>query len=817
MMSEQQQTISKTHRSSKKQFSSEYGHFTEDGREYIITRPDTPRPWVNVIANPDYGFVVSQNGSGFSWRRNSQLLRLNRWEQDLIRDEYGKYFYLRDNESGQVWSPTFKPCNTPLKHYQVAYGQGYARFTSSYHGISHEVKAFVAAAEPVEFWVITVKNEGTQPRKLSLFGYLEWALAGSADTHREFHKTFIETTIDRKHNAVFGLKRQPLVPLFLSEELADKPFEGFLALTNAEASNFDGDKETFFGRYGALHQPKAVVEGRLENSEGKWRDAIAALQTDFSLEPGESRTLVFLMGMPDNKAHGYRLIKKYSTLAAVEKALEEQIAFWRGLEDDCQVETPDTAMNFMTNTWLKYQAVSGRIWGKTGYYQCSGAFGFRDQLQDSHIWLPLDPKLTRRQILLHAEQQFPDGTVHHWWHPNTKVAAVTDFSDDLLWLPYLTMNYLEETCDEAILDEVTAFLPPHGKPAPAQPETGTLYEHCVRAIERVYKRWSPRGLPLIGEGDWNDGLSHVGVKWKGESIWLGHFYYGILERFSQVAEDRGDTQRAQEYRLRAAELKEAINKHAWDGAWYICATRDDGRPLGSHTQPTGKIHLNPQTWALINGTASPERASIAMESARKHLYKNYGPLLLTPAYNEVDKSIGYITRYAPAIRENGGVYTHGATWAIQAECMVGNGDLAYDLYRRMCPILRGQDPDLYYAEPYVTPGNVDGPDSPNYGRGGWTWYTGSAAWLFKVAVDWILGVRPTREGLKIDPCIPKDWKKYTIRRKFRGATYEIEVTNPQGLNRGVKSIRVDGKLLDQPIIPPHKDGQVHQVKVVLGR
>jgi cellobiose phosphorylase len=431
--------------------------------------------------------------------------------------------------------------------------------------------------------------------------------------------------------------------------------------------------------------------------------------------------------------------------------------------------------------------------------------------------MPLEPRLARRQILLHAEQQFPDGTVHHWWHPHTKIGAVTHFSDDLLWLPYLTMNYLDETADDAILDEVTPFLPAPGRLETEPVEKGTLYEHCVRSIERVYKRWSPRGLPLIGEGDWNDGLSHVGLKWKGESIWLGHFYYGILVRFADVAESRRDKARAQEYRQRAAELKDAINKYAWDGAWYICATRDDGRPLGSHTQTTGKIHLNPQTWALINGTASPERASIAMESARKHLYKNYGPLLLTPAYNEVDPSIGYITRYAPAIRENGGVYTHGATWAIQAECMVGNGDLAHDLYRRMCPILRGQDPDLYYAEPYVTPGNVDGPDSPNYGRGGWTWYTGSAAWLFKVAMDWILGVRATREGLKIDPCIPKEWKKYTVRRKFRGAIYEIEVTNPQNLNRGVKSIRVDGKLLEQPVIPPHKDGRVHQVKVVLGR
>ncbi|MBV9463412.1 MAG: glycosyl transferase family 36, partial [Verrucomicrobiae bacterium] len=340
--------------------------------------------------------------------------------------------------------------------------------------------------------------------------------------------------------------------------------------------------------------------------------------------------------------------------------------------------------------------------------------------------------------------------------------------------------------------------------------------HCLRAIERVAQRWSPRGLPLIGEGDWNDGLSHVGLKWKGESVWLGHFYYGILNRFAEVAQRRGDKIRVRDWTERAAKLKDAINEHGWDGEWYIAATRDDGRPIGSKKEKYGKIHLNAQTWALINGTGTPERIRKGMAAARKHLYRDYGPLLLSPAYTEVDATIGYITRYAPAVRENGGVYTHGATWAIQAECMLGNGDAAIDLYRRLAPPLRGLDSDRYFAEPYVTPGNIDGPDSVNYGRGGWTWYTGSAAWLFKIATDWILGVRPSREGLLIDPCIPKAWKGFEITRPFRGAVYQITVHNPHGVSKGVKSIAVDGRPLTQPLVRPHGDGRTHQVEVVLG-
>ena len=794
-----------------KKFASSYGYFTKDGMEYVVTRPDTPRPWVNVICNGDYGFIVSQTGGGFSWRENAQLSRVTRWEQDLIKDNWGKYIYLRDRETGEFWSGTWKPCTPAFDFFEVRHGLGYSVLTSSYRKIRMEKTLFCDAKNPVEVWRVRLTNEDSKPRRLSVFSYFEWCLGNSNDTHREFHKTFIETQIDEKNNCLHGLKRPALVPGFISTGLTEKPLEAFHA-AHPKPAAYEGDKEAFFGRYGEMHNPEAVRRGKLTNTQGKWADSVAGLQVDVDLKAGETREIIFLLGATHSREESVELIKKYSTAEAVERGLSEMKALWREFVEASRIETPDDEMNFMTNIWMKYQSISARIWARTGYYQCSGGIGYRDQLQDSLVFLPLNPELCKKQILLHAEQQFPDGAVHHWWHPGTKIGAVTDCSDDLLWLDFITLFYLDETSDESVLDLKVEFLP---DPKTQQVTEGTLFDHCMRAIDKVFTRISPRGIPLIGECDWNDGLSHVGIKWKGESIWLAQFFYGILKRFNPYVRKR-DPKRAEDYEKRAAALKEAINKHAWDGEWYIGATRDDGRPLGSKVCDQGKIFLNTQTWAIITDTATPERAKICMASAEKHLYREYGPLLLTPAYSVTDPTIGYITRYAPSVRENGGLYTHAGNWAIQAECMRREGEKAYQLYRSFNPALRGLDPDHYFVEPYVTPGNVDGPDSPHFGRGGWSWYTGSAQWYYTVVMNWILGVRPVPEGLLIDPVIPKAWSGFRMKRKFRGATYEIDVKNPSKVNEGVKEIRVDGKPLSSKVVPAFHDGKTHQVEVVLG-
>jgi cellobiose phosphorylase len=790
-----------------KLFETKYGFFANDGKEYIIKTPLTPVPWINVLTNEDYGCVISQTGCGYSWWKNSVMCRLTRWVQDLVREEWGKFIYIRDNEEGSFWSLFYKPCLTKFDKFELRYGLGYVVYHTEYKGLETVVTIFVPPQEPLEIWKVKIKNKDSRTRDISLFSYFEWCLGNSDDIHREFQRTFIETSFDQELNSIFATKRKIPVPGFISTGLKEYPGDGFHSV-NIPVSGYETDKVNFFGPYRTTVNPQAVEEGRLKNKVGKWIDPIASLKVDLNLEPLDEKEVVFLLGYNESYEKSKELIKRYSQIENVKQAFTQTIKFWNDLLGELKVQTPDKAFDILTNYWLKYQAIAGRLWARTAYYQYSGGYGFRDQLQDSLVFLPLKPELTKRQILLHAAHQFKDGVVYHWWHPLTELGARTNMTDDLLWMPYLTLFYLDETGDYSILDEKVPYV---------DGDKESLYQHCVKAIEVVLSRFSPRGLPLIGEGDWNDGMSAVGLNWKGESIWLGHFLYGILMRFSQVCEYKGEKERKERYLKRAEELKKAINEHGWDGEWYIRATRDDGKPLGSKICEEGKIFLNAQTWSVINETAPPERALKAMESVEKHLLKEYGPLLFYPAYKKPDPMIGYLSRYAPGVRENGGVYTHAACWAILAECKMKRGDMAYEMYSRICPVKRGMNPDLYFVEPYVTPGNSDGPDSENFGRGGWTWYTGSGAWLFHTSLNWILGIRAQEGGLLIDPCIPSAWRSFKVRRKFRGAVYNIEVENPEGVCSGIKEIYLDGNKLEGNLIPILNDGGEHTVKVLMGK
>ena len=794
-------------------FKTAYGYFSDDGKEYVITRPDTPRPWINIISNSDYSLTISQTGSGYSWWRNSNLCRITRWEPDLISDGWGKYVYIRDRHDGHFWSLGYKPVGTKFKKYEVRHGLGYSVITSKYRGILASKTIFVARDEPLEIWKIVLRNESNSPKRLSLFSYFEWCLGNGMDTHREFQKTFIETQYDAKLFTIFGKKRPHLVPSFIGTGLLEWPIGAFHS-SNLRPVSFEGDKENFLGMYRGLSNPLAVEKGRLSNTVGDGNDSVASLQADVDIKPGQEKVIVFLLGVAKDKKSASKLIKKYQDIKEVDNALRKVKEFWSGFVSAFEVKTPDRAFNFFTNIWLKYQAIH-RIWARAAYYQQSGGVGFRDQLQDSHIFLPLKPELTRKQILLHAAHQFMDGAVYHWWHNLTESGAKTDMSDDLLWLPYLIISYLYETRDFSILKEKVKYVD-----GPKE----SVYKHCLRAIDRALSRFSKRGLPLIGEGDWNDGLSLVGVKGKGESIWLAHFLYGLLLKWTEAISKAGGKEftslkikkKNLSYINRAKKIKQAINKYGWDGDWYIRATQDNGKLIGSARCKEGKIFLNAQTWSVINGTATEERAKKAIKSVEKTLNREYGPLLLYPAYTKPDANIGYITRYAPGARENGGVYSHAACWAVMAECILGKGDVAYDMYSKLCSIERGMDPKAYYAEPYVMSGNTDGPQSENFGRGGWTWYTGSAAWLFKTSTDWILGIRPSWEGLVINPCIPVKWRYIKVKRLFRGATYSIIILNPSGISKGIKEIRVDGRRFNSTVIPAFNDNKEHKIKVVMG-
>jgi len=781
-------------------FQNAYGFFSEDGREYIILTPLTPRPWGNVISNGDYGLMVSQTGSGYSWRGNAGQNRITRSFQDLVKDNWGKYLYIRDVETGEYWSATYKPVMHPYEEYRVVHGLGYTRFRQQVQGILSELAIFVSAHDPVEVLELRLTNTGAAPRHLDVTSYVEWLLGFAPDEHREFHKLFIETWADTPMQAAFARKYLWGFPDDRGRyNNIDWPYTAFMAASEPLKS-FDCDKETFIGLYESEEHPQAMRMQRLTGRSGRFGDAIAALQVEIGLEPGESRTVVFTLGAAENgREDAGELIARYTAPAKSAQALEEVRAFWSRFVDAEHVETPDEALNFMTNYWLKYQAISCRLWGKAAFYQVSAGYGFRDQLQDSLIFLSSEPEYARRQFL--------EGDVLHWWFSIRGGGPRTNCSDDLLWLPFALDAYLKETADYAVLDEMIPYLN-----GPAE----SLYHHCKRAIERAFSRFSPRGIPLMGDHDWNDGLNAVGTLLKGESFWMAEFLYLVLGSFIPLARRCGDERFAQKCASVAASLKQALNLHGWDGEWYLQATTDEGLLLGSHENEQGRIFLMPNIWAVISGAGEEDKARLAMQSVTRFLLNDYGPLLNDPAFTRPRSDIGYVTRYAPGLRENGGVYTHAATWAVWAYSLIGQPELAYEVYRRICPPNRSSDIDVYRAEPYVTPGNVDGPLSPYYGRGGWTWYTGSAQWLHRVATHWILGLRPQAEGLLVDPAIPAAWEGFTVRRRFRSALYHIEVKNPHHVNHGVRSLHVDGRPLAGQLIPAFEDGKTHRVEVLMG-
>jgi len=789
-------------------FENRYGYFSDDGKEYVITTPMTPRPWGNVISNGDYGMMVSQTGSGYSWRGNAGQNRITRSFQDLVRDNWGKYFYIRDLKKKVFWSAAYKPVMHPYEHYSVVHGIGYSRFIQVVEGIRSELTVFVSAKDPVEVFQLRLTNESKEARQLDVTSYAEWLLGFAPDEHREFHKLFIETSADADRRAVTARKCLWGFPDDKGRyNNIDWPYTAFMAVSEPLKS-YDCDKESFLGMYKNDNTPQAMADDLLRRRVGRFTDAIASLQVGVTLKPGQSKTVVFTLGAAeDGKEDVKALIDRYTTVNKSEKAFREVKEFWSRFLDGEKVETPDEAFDFMTNTWLKYQSISCRLWGKSAFYQVSAGYGFRDQLQDSQVFLVGEPEYARKQLMLHAAQQFVEGDVLHWWFSIRGGGPRTNCSDDLLWLPFILDSYLKETGDLSLLDESIPYLNGAAEP---------FYNHCKRAIERSFSRFSPRGIPLMGDHDWNDGLSAVGTLLKGESFWVAEFLYMVLGNFIPLARERGDERFANRCEVIRRSLREALNLHGWDGEWYLQATTDDGLLLGSKKNDEGKIYLMPNIWAVISGAADHPKAKQAMRSVTKYLLKKYGTLLNYPAFTKPRGDIGYVTRYAPGLRENGGVYTHAATWSVWAYTLIGEPERAYEAYRRICPPNRSRDIDTYKAEPYVTPGNIDGPLSEFYGRGGWTWYTGSSQWLHRVATHWILGIRPQENGLLVDPSIPSRWDGYKVTRKFRGAVYEIVVKNPNHVSKGIKSMVVDGKKLDRKFIPAFRDGQTHSVEIIMG-
>lgn len=740
-------------------FKTKYGYFNEEG-DYIITNVLTPAPWVNILTNGRYGAVYSQAGSGYSFYIDASESMLTRWVQDLVKDDYGKYFYIKNKETNEIFSVTYQPMKRDPSYYSVIFSPGRVQYIASFEEFDTNMIVFVPQDLDVEVIRITLKNKTKKPLKLSLFSYFELNMGTVSDVHREFHKLFFEThfsnnfLINRKYMWTAGTRPwNDSYPYIL--------FHG----ASHKVVSFESDKRKFLGLYGDLKSPQAVLEGTCKNSEGRNIDAINSLHVDIELVDEE--TIYFFIGVAKSEEDLTRTFELLRDDSFVETSYRNTLNYWKNLLENFKVNVPDKDIEFLLNKWLPYQAIAGRLMALTAYYQIGGAYGFRDQLQDSLAALWLDPSITKRQILFHASHQYKDGKVQHWWTPLSNRVPSERWSDDLLWLPFVVCEYIEHTGDREILKEEVPFL---------EDEKATLKEHCLRSIESVLSTRSERGIPLILHGDWNDGLNGVGAKGKGESFWLAEFLYFIINRVLDLFE-LSEEERTWLIKSRD-ELKKAFNEFAWNGKWFNRATKDDRSVLGGLED--SRIFLNPQNWAVISDISDKEKCERAIENVKEKLITDYGPLLLFPPFLEVDPDIGYITRYAPGTRENGGVYTHAATWTLWTAWKLKDHILAEKVYQTISPVLRSfKDPDVYSAEPYVTPGNSNGPFSKEEGKAGWTWYTGSAAWLYRLLIERYLGIKPTTKGILFSPVSEKRWKEATFKLRVRGGEYEIKIVNPE--------------------------------------
>ncbi len=795
------------------------GGFTPDGREYVIVFKNendvTPAPWINVISNGKFGFQVSESGSGYTWAMNSRENQITPWSNDPVSDPCGESFYLFDLDSRCLWSPTALPIRVKDATYIARHGQGYSRFEHFSHGIHSTLTQFVPMDLPVKISEIRLENRSSQWRRLSIYAYVEWLLGFSRAT---MAPTTV-TEMDSDTGAMFAFNARH------NEYGTRIAFAGFLN----HKQTMTGDRREFIGRNSSLRRPLGILRSeQLSNRTGAAFDPCGAFQTDIVIGPGAAVKIPFILGQAASREEARETILELRN-QFTENILAKVIAQWNDWLDKVQVETPDKSFDLLLNRWLLYQNISCRYWARAGFYQAGGAFGFRDQLQDVMALTISMPETAREHILRASSRQFLEGDVQHWWHPPLGRGVRTHFSDDLLWLAFATFHYLQVTKDFSILDQETSFLEgplltqeqedSYFTPAISQ-ESASLFEHCARALDRSLKTGA-QGLPLMGSGDWNDGMNRVGKDGKGESIWLGWFLHQNLIQFAAIAEARGETPRAQNWRNHAAQLKIALEDKGWDGDWYRRAYYDDGTPLGSIQNQECQIDSLAQTWAVISEAAEPSRARHAMQALEKYLVNKDARIiqLFTPAFDKTDHDPGYIKGYLPGVRENGGQYTHAAAWVIIAYALLGNGAKAHEMFQLINPILHGDSPEQvarYKIEPYVVAGDVYS-QKQHLGRGGWSWYTGSAGWLYRAGLEYMLGLRLRGEELSLDPHIPPQWKSFRIRYRHKTATYNILVENPAGVSRGGPAIVLDGKTLavGQPI-PLADDGKNHSIQILLG-
>ncbi|MEO8267063.1 MAG: glucoamylase family protein [Ilumatobacteraceae bacterium] len=803
----------------KLEFFNGLGGFADGGREYVTTLgpgQSTPAPWLNVIANPSFGFQVSESGAGYTWSGNSRENQLTPWSNDPVTDPISEAIYLRDDDTGELWCATAQPIRLESSTYVAHHAAGYSRFEHLHDGIQLTLVQYVMPDDPVKVSVLTIENRSGKSRRLSVTAYAEWVLG----TSRGASAPRIVTALDAETGAL--LVRNPW----------NTDFAGHVAFFDlgGRQAGWTADRTEFLGRNGDLRRPAGLDRGHhLRQASGAGLDPCTALQTSLEVANGASTEVIVLLGEATDAAAVADLVRR-GRAADHETTLRDVTSYWDDVQGTIQVRTPDRSLDIMVNHWLIYQTLACRFWARSAFYQAGGAYGFRDQLQDVLALVTAKRDLTREHLLRAAARQFTEGDVQHWWHPPSGRGVRTRISDDRIWLPYAVDRYLAVTGDDAVLDEMVPYL--EGPTLRLdqtdnffQPETtphsASLFEHCAAALDRSLAV-GLHGLPLMGSGDWNDGMDRVGHEGRGESVWLGWFLHMALAAFVPIAESRGEQARADRWKAHMSGLERALEADGWDGDWYRRAFFDDGTPLGSAMNAECRIDSIAQSWAVLSGVANPVRAERAMAAVNEFLIRLGDGLVLlfTPPFDHSDVDPGYIKGYLPGIRENGGQYTHGAIWSVLAFAALGDGDKAGELFSVLNPINHASTRagvHRYKVEPYVMAADVY-TEPPHVGRGGWTWYTGSAGWMYQAGTEWILGFRLRGATLVVDPCIPRAWPGYEIDFRYHSARYEIVVQNPDGVSRGVASIELDGTSLDPASpIPLAADGITHHVRIVLGQ
>ena len=796
-----------------------YGGFDRDGREYVSIIRDgvrPPMPWLNVIANPDFGFTTTEAGGGYCWTVNSQKNPLTPWANDPVVDPPNEILYVRDRDDGVLLTATALPGDDSTGDFVARHGQGYSHFQRNVHGMELDLLQYVPVADSIKISRLTIRNRSDRARRFSVTAFVQWALGGNGSQPAPF----VSTELDAETGALLASNHW-------REDFSQRV--AFIDLRGAQTSH-TGDRGEFLGRHGTVVAPLSLSNDQpLAGTVGAGIDPCGALQTFVEVPDDGEREIVLLLGDAEDTAAARTLIQRYRTID-LDAVYAESIGQWNDILGTVQVQTPERSLDLLLNGWLLYQALCCRVWARTGYYQASGAYGFRDQLQDVMAVCISKPDVARKQIIRAAGRQFVEGDVQHWWLPPGGGGIRTRMTDDRLWLPYVLCHYLDVTNDHPVLDERQTFLVGEAlkegqdeaffTPGNAD-EDGSVYEHCARAID-VSLDLGEHGLPLIGTGDWNDGMNRVGEKGKGESVWLGWFLVATIDAFAPLAEARGDAKRAAHWRKTAADVRVALDNGGWDGDWYRRGYYDDGTPLGSHLSQECRIDAIAQSWSVIAGGCDQQHAQSAMDSVDAMLIRRDDKVapLFTPPFDHVENNPGYIKAYPPGIRENGGQYTHGSQWSIFALAKMGQGNRALELFSLINPINHSDSHEAverYKVEPYVACADVYSV-APHVGRGGWTWYTGSGAWLYRAGLEAILGFKLMGNRLLIDPSIPETWRGFQIRYRHGRSTYEIAVENPRHVQRGVTEIRLDHEALAkvETGIPLVDDGAIHKVVVTMG-